>query len=132
MGFFSELKTLASEIGDIAKDCGQEIGDIIDDTKQEFKDDPKKFTIDSLKDVGSAVGSAAVFVGKSAIEEGKKNIDKKEQYKDGMAELSDNDLFRILIEEKEKKTLKPLKYIAAMDILKERDYSEDDIKDRIF
>ena len=64
MGFFSELKTLVSDIGDIAKDFSKEIGDIVEDTKQEIKEDPKKYAVESLKDVGSA----AVTVGKFAVE----------------------------------------------------------------
>lgn len=65
MGFFSDLKTLASDMGDIVKDCGREIGGILEDTKQEIKDDPTKFAIDSLKEVGSA----AVTVGKFTVKE---------------------------------------------------------------
>jgi Sec-independent protein translocase protein TatA len=81
MGFFSDLKTLASDIGDIAKDFSKEIGDIVEDTKQEIKDDPKKYAVESLKDVGSA----AVTVGKFAVDSMPAVVDAMNQQNERMA-----------------------------------------------
>jgi hypothetical protein len=94
----------------------------------QFKDDPKKYTIDSIKEVGSAAGTAAVFLGKLALEEGKDAIKRNAQYKSEMGESDDDNLLRTI---KKEMNGSPLKSGAALAELKSRGYSQEEIADKL-
>lgn len=79
MGFFDELKTLAKDIGNIVKE-----------DYETAKSDPKKYALESLRDVGEAAGKVAAFTGKAIIESGKDMVEKREAAK----ELDDKQLLK--------------------------------------
>ena len=67
MGFFSDLAGLGRDLGAIAKDSAKKIGGIIEEGRQEFLVDPKKFTADSIKEIGVAAGTAAKYVATDVV-----------------------------------------------------------------
>lgn len=79
MGFFDELKTLAKDLGNIVKE-----------DYETAKSDPKKYALESLRDVGDAAGKVAAFTGKAIIESGKDMIEKRQAAK----ELNDEQLLK--------------------------------------
>lgn len=79
MGLFDDLKTLAKDIGNIVKE-----------DYETAKADPKKYALESLKDVGDVAGKVAVFTGKAIIESGKDMVEKRQAAK----ELDDAQLLK--------------------------------------
>lgn len=79
MGFFDELKSLAKDLGNIAKE-----------DYETAKADPKKYAIESLKDIGDAAGKVAAFTGKAIMESGKDMVEKRQAAK----ELDDEQLIK--------------------------------------
>ena len=76
----------------------------------------------------STVGNLALKAGSAALNEGKEAIERSKQYKDEMPEKNDDNLLKII---KGERSSSPLKAVAAMQELKERGYSEEEIKSRL-
>lgn len=71
------------------------------------------------------VGGLAKSVGNAALEEGKASLKRSQQYKAEMSDKSDDEL--IIIIKRESKS-SPLKSAAASLELKNRGYSQEDIR----
>ena len=76
----------------------------------------------------STVGNLALKAGSAALNEGKEAIERSKQYKDEMPEKNDDNLLKVI---KGERSSSPLKAVAAMQELKERGYSEEEIKSRL-
>lgn len=76
----------------------------------------------------STVGNLALKAGSAALNEGKEAIERSKQYKDEMPEKNDDNLLKVI---KSERSSSPLKAVAAMQELKERGYSEEEIKSRL-
>lgn len=70
------------------------------------------------------VGDLAVKAGSTALEEGKKAVERSKQYKEEMPEKTDDDLLRIM---KNEFSRSPLKATAAKQELESRGYSKEEI-----
>ena len=128
MGFFSSLGELAKDIGGIAKDCAKEIKGIAKEGADEFSADPKRYIIESAKEVGTVAGTAAVKLGKLALEEGKAAGERSQKYREEMTSNSEEALLKTV---KNERSSSPLKASAALQELNNRGHETKDIIDRI-
>lgn len=70
MAFWDDLKQLGKDIGGGLSDLGGELKKIGDETAAEIKQDPKRFLIDSAKDIAVGAAKGATKLGKYILEEG--------------------------------------------------------------
>jgi hypothetical protein len=98
MGFWSELGQLAKDIGGDFKQLGSEVKEITSESVDEFKNDPAKYTMDAVKDVGAVAVPVALAVGtiaaKVAWEVGKGVVEKSKNAQEAAASQTDEQLLR--------------------------------------
>jgi hypothetical protein len=98
MGFWSELGQLAKDIGDDFKQLGSEVKEITSESVVEFKNDPTKYAMDAIKDVGAVAVPVALAVGtiaaKVAWEVGKGVVEKSKNAQEAAASQTDEQLLK--------------------------------------
>ena len=67
MGFFSDLAELGRDIGSELSNLGKEISGITKDAVEEFKEDPVKYTSESVADIAKGTAKVVDFAVTTAL-----------------------------------------------------------------